>query len=63
MWPTLTQEIANVTATWNFRFAYDPAGSHTNWNDQVSGTINDFLKGLSTSWGTLITTSGTIRPT
>jgi hypothetical protein len=61
MSPTLAQEIANATATWNFNFAYDPAGSHLTWNDQVSGTIyinsayqnniNQFLEGLSHELG------------
>lgn len=39
MSPTLAHEISTATATWNFRFAYDAAGSHLNWDDQVKGTI------------------------
>jgi hypothetical protein len=39
MSPTLAQEIANATATWNFHFKWDSGSSFTDWNDQVSGTI------------------------
>jgi hypothetical protein len=61
MSPTLAQEIANATATWDMSFAYDPKGSYLKWDDQVKGTIyinseyknniNDFVKGMSHELG------------
>jgi len=40
MSPTLAQEIANATATYNFNFVYDPSGSKTVFTNSVSGTIH-----------------------
>lgn len=40
MSPTLAQEIANATATYNFNFVYDPSGSKTVFTNSISGTIH-----------------------
>jgi len=40
MSPTLAQQIATATATYNFHFALDPKGSWLDRTDQVSGTVH-----------------------